>query len=100
MRNERFANGYLANYKGHTVVILEQSFENADNTGKVIDPQKAYIIPVGQEKPIKIAFEGQTQVRENENRDWSKEIEVYKKLGVGLVEMNGICVYTNTSLIK
>lgn len=104
MRNERFSNGYLGNYKGHRVVVLDQSYEDDAVKGingvKVIDPSKAYIIPVGQEKPVKIAFEGQTQVRDYENRDWSREVQVYKKMGVGLIEMNGICVYTNTSLTK
>jgi hypothetical protein len=97
-RVEKWNNGYIANYKNHTVVVLPQSFEDESNTKKVIDPSYAYIIPVGADKPVKIAFEGQTLVREWENRDWSKEIQVYKKLGVGAVVTNNICVYQNTSL--
>jgi hypothetical protein len=97
-RVEKWNNGYLANYKGHQVVVLPQSYEDESNAKKVIDPSYAYIIPVGADKPVKIAFEGQTLVREWENRDWSKEIQVYKKLGVGAVVTNNICVYQNTSL--
>ena len=97
-RVEKWNNGYLANYKKHNVIVLPQSFEDESNTKKVIDPSYAYIIPVGAEKPVKIAFEGQTLVREWENRDWSKEIQVYKKLGIGAVVTNKICVYQNTSL--
>ena len=97
-RVEKWNNGYLANYKNHNVIVLPQSFEDESNTKKVIDPSYAYIIPVGAEKPVKIAFEGQTLVREWDNRDWSKEIQVYKKLGVGAVVTNNICVYQNTSL--
>lgn len=97
-RVEKWNNGYLANYKNHNVIVLPQSFEDESNTKKVIDPSYAYIIPVGAEKPVKIAFEGQTLVREWENRDWSKEIQVYKKLGIGAVVTNNICVYQNTSL--
>ena len=97
-RVEKWNNGYLANYKGHSVIVLPQSFEDESNTKKVIDPSYAYIIPVGADKPVKIAFEGQTLVREWENRDWSKEIQVYKKLGVGAVVTNNICVYQNTAL--
>ena len=97
-RVEKWNNGYLASYKGHNVIVLPQSFEDESNTKKVIDPSYAYIIPVGADKPVKIAFEGQTLVREWENRDWSKEIQVYKKLGVGAVVTNNICVYQNTAL--
>lgn len=98
-RNTLWNTGYLANYKGHNVVILPQSFEDASNTQKVMDPSYAYIIPTGADKPIKIAFEGTTQAREWENKDWSREIHTYQKFGVGMVGINsGICVYHNTSL--
>ena len=100
-RVEKWNNGYLANYKGHNVIVLPQSFEDESNLVKVIDPSYAYIIPSGgNDKPVKIAFEGQTLVDEKSNDDWSREIKVYKKLGVGAVITNNICVYQNTSLTK
>ena len=37
-RVEKWNNGYLANYKGHSVIVLPQSFEDESNTKKVIDP--------------------------------------------------------------
>ena len=83
MRNQRWSNGYLANYKNHNVIVLNQSYTDETNTKKVIDPSYAWIIPTGNgEKPVKIAFEGSTLVDERSNADWSKEIQVYKKLGV------------------
>lgn len=98
-KNTMWNVGYLANYKGHNVVIIPNSFEDNTNTDKVMDPSYAYIIPTGAEKPIKIAFEGSTLVREWENKDWSREIQTYKKFGVGMVGLNnGICVYQNTTL--
>ncbi len=99
MRNEKWNNGYLGNYKGHKVVVLSQSYTDETNTTKVIDPSYAWIIPDGSGgKPVKIAFEGQTQVRDVENADWSKEIQTYKKMGVAAIITNNICVYQNTSL--
>lgn len=99
-RNQKWNNGYLANYKGHNVVVLPQSFEDETNLKKVIDPSYAYIIPTGADKPVKIAFEGQTLVRELDQYDWSKHIDVYKKIGVGAIITNNICVYQNTSLTR
>lgn len=99
MKDERWNNGYLANYKGHNVIVLEQSYEDETNTKKVIDPSYAWIIPTGSnEKPVKIAFEGPTAVKEVDNEDWSREIRVYKKFGVATLITNNICVYRNTSL--
>ena len=101
MKDQKWNNGYLANYKGHNVIVLNQSYTDETNSTKVIDPSRAYIIPAGSnEKPVKIAFEGSTLVDERSNADWSKEIQVYKKLGVGTIITNNICVYRNTSLTK
>ena len=98
MKDDKWNNGYLANYKGHNVIVLDQSFVDETNTKKVIDPSYAYIIPVGADKPVKIAFEGQTIVDEYVNKDRSREVQVYKKLGVATLVTNNICVYVNESL--
>lgn len=100
MRNQKWNNGYLANYKGHQVIVLPQSYEDETNTTKVIDPSYAWIIPVGAEKPVKIAFEGGAIVDEYRNYDRSQEVQVYKKVGVRAIFSNAICVYRNTALTR
>lgn len=101
MKEEVWNNGYFTTYKRHRVIVLPQSFEDADNATKVLDPRFAYIIPTGAEKPVKVAFEGQTAVREHENADWSREIHTYKKFGVAVFNVNpGICVFKNTTLTQ
>lgn len=99
MKEQKWNQGYLANYKGHDVIILPQSYEDDTNTKKVIDPSHAWIISTGaNDKPVKVAFEGPTIVREYENRDLSKEIQAYKKFGAAAMITNNICVYIQTSL--
>ena len=100
MRNQRWNNGYLGNYKGHNVIVLNQSFEDETNLVKVVDPSYAFIIPVGTEKPVKIAFEGGTIADEYTLYDRSREMHVYKKVGVRAIFSNAICVYQNTSLTR
>ena len=101
MKDELWRTGRLASYKGHTVVILEQGFEDETNTTKVIDPGYCWIIPSGADnKPIKIVFEGSTIVDEfNNGGDRSREIQVYKKVGVGCILANNICAYVDTALL-
>jgi hypothetical protein len=100
MKDELWKTGRLANYKGHKVVILEQGFEDGTNTRKVIDPGYAWIIPAGADvKPVKVAFEGNTIVDEYTNKDRSREIQVYKKVGVVAMLSNNICAYVDTSLM-
>jgi hypothetical protein len=99
MRDERWQRGYFTNYKGTPVVVLPQSFTDETNATKVIDPAYIYIFPTTNNKPIKIVFEGQTLVKEFENRDWSTELQTYQKFGVGVLTTNNLAVFKNTSLI-
>ena len=100
MKQELWDTGHLANYKGRKVIILPQCSEHESNTRKVIDPGYCYIIPSGADsKPVKIAFEGNTIVDEYTNYDRSREIQVYKKVGVVAMLANNICAYADTSLM-
>lgn len=102
MKDEMWANGYLANYKGIPVVILPQSLEDETNTKKIIDPGYAWVIPSGgNDKPVKVAFEGTTHVRDvpvENNDDWSRDMQVYRKVGVGVMMTNNIFSYVDSSL--
>jgi len=101
MKEQIWNNGYFTTYKGHSVIILPQSFTDETNSEKVLDPSYAWIIPTGAEKPVKVAFEGNAQVKSFDNRDWSTEIQTYQKLGVATYMINpGICVYQNVALTK
>ena len=96
MRNQ----GYVGMYKGAQVAILPQYYLDLANTQLGVDPSYAWLLPSGAlgEKPVKIAFEGQTIVDEFKNYDRSREIQVYKKFGVTTLMTNNICVYQDTNL--
>lgn len=92
--------GYIGTYHGAKVVILPQSFEDETNKTKIIDPQYAWVFPNGKEKVGYVALEGQTVVKDFDNRDMSTEIQAYKKFGVCIVGYNYIGSIKNTSLTK
>lgn len=99
MKQQLWDTGHLATYKGRKVVILPQGLEDETNTKKCIDPGYCFIIPSGADsKPVKIAFEGATIVDEYVNKDRSREIQVYKKVGVVAMLANNICAYCDLSL--
>lgn len=97
MKDTIWNNGRFASYKNHVINILPQGFTDATHTTKVIDPGYCYILP-GNIKPVKVVMEGQTIVDEYVNKDRSREIQVYKKVGVGVVMTPDICVYKDTQL--
>ena len=100
-RAEMRSKGYIGQYNGAKVVVLPQSFFEPTNEGGdnlVVPPGMAWILPAGEEKPVKIVFEGETIVEEFANRDYSKELQFMKKMGVALLTNPGMAVYTNTAL--
>lgn len=99
MKDELNRTGMLANYKGKRVIVLPQSFTDETHSEKVVDPSYCWIIPAGVNgKPVKVAFEGPAHIKETDNDDWSKDFQVYKKVGVVAMMTNNICVYRDTSL--
>ena len=98
MKAELWQNGRLANYKGRNVVIMPTGLVDETNTTKTVDSSWCWIMPGGNAKPVKVVFEGDTLTREEENHDWSRDIHIYKKVGVAALMTNDICVYRDTSL--
>lgn len=99
-KEEYARSGRLATYKGVNVVVLPHSFYNESNEASAVTLPlgMAWILPASKNKPVKIAFEGETYTKEVENDDWSKEIHFYKKIGTAVFANPAICIYENTAL--
>jgi hypothetical protein len=99
MREVIWNNGWLGNYKGTKVIILQQSFTDETNSKKVVNPGHAWVIATGANgKPVYVAMEGNTLMKEHENDDWSRDIQVYKKVGVAAMLNNSVCHYFDKDL--
>jgi hypothetical protein len=100
MKTELWNNGHFTNYKGKKVIVLPNGFVDETNSERVIDPGYVWIIPSGgDDKPVKVVFEGETQVDDRKNADWSREIQIYKKVGVAALMTNNICSYIDNTLV-
>lgn len=99
MKEELWKNGHFTNYKGYQVIILPNGFIDETNTTRQIDPGYCWIIGAGGDnKPVKVAFEGGLMVKEHDNDDWSHDIHVYEKVGVVAMMTNNICSYVDSTL--
>lgn len=90
--------GYITMFRGTPIVQLPQAFTDEENNTYQTPTDTAFIFPAGNQKIIKVVFEGQTDVRDWQHRDRQMEIEIYKKFGVAILTTNDWCVYKNTSL--
>lgn len=90
--------GYVNIFRGVPVVQIPQSYTDENNTTTYIDPQLAYVLPTGGEKPVKVVLEGDTQMWDWTNKDQSIEIMAYKKIGVAILTQYNWGIYQNTSV--
>lgn len=90
--------GYVGTYKGCNVVVLAQSFADDTNTETLVNDAYAYIMPAGLEKPVKIAFEGPTFVRNFTDAVLSQEISLEQMFDVAVLSHNYWAIYKDTSL--
>ena len=92
--------GYVNLFRGTPIIQIPQSFIDENNNKTWIDPQLAYVIPTGGEKIVKVVLEGQTQVKDHDNRDNSMEIDAWKKMGCAILTYHNWCVYQNTGITQ
>lgn len=80
--------GRILKYHGVPVVELPVSYEDETNTTEVFGGRYAFVLPSSNYKIMMVAFEGNTIVKDWENRDNSMEIQAYKKMGTAIVTGN------------
>ena len=90
--------GYVGVYHGTPVVVLPMAVETEANLKWAYDPSYAFVMPAGKEKVVKIVLEGELQMNDWTNKDWSLEMQFYKKYGVGMLYYNNWGIYKDTSI--
>ena len=90
--------GFVNVFRGAPIVQIPQSFVDENNEETYVNPQIAFIMPAGQEKVVKVVLEGQTQIRDHENKDNSMEVYAWKKMGCAILTHHNWAMYQNTSL--
>lgn len=97
-KNDIRNQGYIGLYKGTPVVILPIATEDEQNTKWAYDPSFCFILPTGGDKVVKVVLEGDLQMTDFQNPNWSMEIQFYKKFGTAVLVYNNIAIYKNTEL--
>ena len=89
MKDEMNKTGRLGLFEGIRLVEIPQAFAPNDTTTKLVDNNKLLIMPVADNKFIKVVYEGDPQIREisngDTNMDKTVEYEYQYKMGVATV---------------
>ena len=101
MKDERFQNGYLANWEGYECMVLNRI--NAEGTRDSIftaeDNKKIYVLPIDNDfKPIKRINSGDVEYFERgmdgsmQDRTMEGEVWYHEGIGVVLDELYGVII--------
>lgn len=87
MKDEKNLNGFLGNFMGYPTMAISQTMRPDESL--VYSNDVIYLIPMGDDKPIKYVNEGDIQYKEvsdgTSNRDQTIEAEVQVKMGFAWV---------------
>lgn len=91
MKEERHTTGRLGMFEGIRLVEIPQRFATNDTTVKLVDNTKLLVMPVADNKFIKIYNEGDAQIKEisDGNTNMDKTIEYEYQLKMGIATMIG-----------
>lgn len=102
MKEERHTTGKLGLWEGVRLVEIPQRFAPNDTTTKLVDNNKLLIMPVADNRFIKIYDEGDAIIREvsdgNTNMDATIEYEYQQKMGVATIIGKLFGVWTITTV--
>ena len=89
MKNERHTTGRLGMWDGIRLVEIPQRFADNDTTVKLVDNKKLLIMPVADNRFVKVYNEGDAQFKEvsdgTTNMDKTIEYEYQFKMGVATI---------------
>lgn len=89
MKEERHTTGRVGIWEGIRLVEIPQAFANNDTSKKLVDNTKLLVMPVADNKFIKLFNEGESQIKEvtdsTTNMDMTIEYEYQMKMGVATV---------------
>lgn len=100
MKAERNTTGRIGVFEGVTLFEIPQSFANNDTTVRLVDNTKLYVMPVADNKFIKMFNEGDARIKEisdgTTNVDETIEYEYQMKFGVATVVNRLFGIWTIT----
>ena len=101
MKNEHYRTGLLGMWEGKELVEIPQVFEKGKVGTYKIDNGMLWVMPVSEEKFIKIVNEGDTQLMtvadKNANMDMTYEYELQTKLGCAVMLSSAFGCYKITA---
>lgn len=88
MKVQRNTTGRVGVFEGIKLVELQQGFKLNDTTSRLVDDKQLFIMPVGENRFVKVINEGQPEMRQvtdfTQTQDMTSDMRYLFKMGVGV----------------
>lgn len=87
--------GFIGVWEGKALVQLPNTFTDETNTEWVLDDKNIFVIPVNADKPVKVTFEGGSEMLEKQSfEDGSVTKKTLQKVGVNVLQVHNLGLIT------
>jgi len=87
--------GFIGVWEGKALVQLPNTFTDETNTQWVLDNNLIYVLPVNADKPVKVTFEGDAEMLEQQSfDDGSVTKKTLQKVGVNVLQVHNLGLVT------
>ncbi|MGG3892022.1 hypothetical protein [Metabacillus fastidiosus] len=95
MKDSFNRDGFIGVWEGKALVQLPNTFVDETNTEWVLDNNLIYVLPVGTDKPVKVVFEGDSVLLEQQSfEDGSVTKKTLQKVGVNVLQAHNLGLVT------
>lgn len=88
MKVQRNTTGRIGYFEGIRLIEIKNGFKLNDTTGRLVDDKQLFIMPVGDNRFVKVVNEGQPELRQvndsTTNQDMTSDYRYMFKIGVGV----------------
>lgn len=95
MRDQFNSDGFIGVWEGKALVQLPNTFADDNNEEWVLDNNQIYVMPVGNDKPVKVTLEGGAELLEQQSfEDGSITKKTIQKVGVNVLQVQNLGLVT------
>lgn len=94
---ERRNQGYVGMFYATPVVVIPNYFLNEQNADWMFKEQDIFVLPVDNQKPVKVALHGDIYTQQVQDPTGSMEFHAHRLMGVAIVFYNAVGIFRDSA---
>lgn len=94
---ERRNQGYVGMFYATPVIVIPNYFLNEQNADWMFKEQDIFVLPVDNQKPVKVALHGDVYTQQIQDPTGSMEFQAHRLMGVAIIFYNAVGIYRDSA---